>query len=186
MAPHPHDRSSQEQLFDDVCAHARQTAVLGSVESLLCWDEQTMMPPRAASHRAAQVEAVATLVHRQRCDRAYGERLAALAAGPLVRAGSPQVRTAIRLLSKDFAKHARVPERLVGALAKTCIEAQQAWVTARAASSWSTLEPWLQQVFNLKRELAACQMPDADLYDAVLDAYEPGARWETIAAQFSQ
>ena len=186
MAPHPHDRSSQEQLFDDVCAHARQTAVLGSVESLLCWDEQTMMPPRAASHRAAQVEAVATLVHRQRCDRVYGERLATLAAGPLVRDGSPQVRTAIRLLSKDFAKHARVPERLVGALAKTCVEAQQAWLTARAASSWSTLEPWLQQVFSLKRELAACQMPDADPYDSLLDDYEPGARWETIAAQFSQ
>jgi carboxypeptidase Taq len=186
MPPHPHDVSSQEQLFDDVCAHARQTAVLASVESLLGWDEQTMMPPRAASHRAAQVEAVATLVHRRRCDPVYGERLATLAAGPLVREGSPQVRTAIRLLSKDFAKHARVPERLVGALAKTCVEAQQAWLTARAASSWSTLEPWLQQVFNLKRELATCQMPDADPYDALLDDYEPGGRWETIAAQFSQ
>jgi carboxypeptidase Taq len=186
MPQHPHDRSSHEQLFDDVCAHARQTAVLASVESLLNWDEQTMMPPRAASHRATQVEAVATLVHRQRCDRVYGERLATLAAGPLVREGSPQVRAAIRLLNKDFAKHARVPERLVGALAKTCVEAQQAWVTARAESSWSSLEPWLQQVFKLKRELAACQMPDADPYDSLLDDYEPGGRWETIAAQFSQ
>ena len=186
MHPHAQDRSSQEKLFDDVCAHARQTAVLASVESLLGWDEQAMMPPRAASHRAAQVEAVATLVHRHRCDPAYGERLSALAAGPLVREGSPQVSTSIRLLNRDFEKHARVPERLVGTLAKTCVEAQQAWVTARAESSWSRLEPWLQQVFDLKRELASCQMPGADPYDALLDDYEPGARWQTVAAQFSE
>jgi len=186
MPPHPPDRSPTEQLFDEVCAHARQTAVLASVESLLGWDEQTMMPPLAAAHRAAQVEAVATLVHRRRCDPAYGERLASLAAGPLVRDGSPQVRAAIRLLGRDFVKHARVPERLVGTLAKTCIEAQQAWVTARAESSWSMLEPWLQQVFDLKRQLAACQMPGADPYDALLDDYEPGGRWQTIAAQFSE
>jgi carboxypeptidase Taq len=182
----PAHRSSQEQLFDAVCGHARQAAVLASVESLLGWDEQTMMPPKAAVYRGTQAETVATLLHRQRSDPAYGERLAALAAGPLPQEGSPQVRATIRLLRKDFDKHARVPERLVGTLAKTCVEAQQAWVTARAESSWSTLEPWLRQVFDLKRELAACQMPDADPYDALLDDYEPGGRWQMIAAQFGQ
>jgi carboxypeptidase Taq len=179
-------QSSQHQLFEDVCAHARQAAVLASVESLLGWDEQTMMPPKAAGYRAAQAESVATLAHRLRSDPAYGERLATLAAGPLAQEGGPQVRAAIRLLHKDFDKHARVPERLVGALAKTCVEAQQAWVTARAESSWKVLEPWLQRVFDLKRELAACRMPAADPYDALLDDYEPGSRWPTIAAQFSR
>ena len=186
MHPQPAARSTHEKLFDDVCGHARQAAVLASVEALLGWDEQTMMPPKAAVHRAAQAEAVATLVHRRRSDPAYGEQLATLAAGPLARDGGPQVRATIRLLCKDFDKHVRVPERLVGALAKTCVEAQQAWVAARAASSWSTLEPWLRQVFDLKRELAACQMPDADPYDALLDDYEPGGRWRTIAAQFGE
>jgi carboxypeptidase Taq len=189
MPAHPslHDghASGHEQLFDQVCAQARQAAVLASVESLLGWDEQTMMPPKAAAHRAAQAEAVATLVHRQRSDPAYGERLATLAEGPFAQQGSPQIAATIRLLRKDFDKHVRVPEKLVGALARTCVEAQQAWVSARANSSWSTLEPWLQQVFDLKRELAACQMPGADPYDALLDDYEPGGRWQTIAPQFS-
>ena len=184
--PGPADRSSPQQLFDHVCGHARQAAVLASVEALLGWDEQTMMPPQAAAYRGTQAEAIATLAHRQRTDPVYGEQLATLAAGSLGRDGTPQVRTAIRLLRKDFEKHARVPARLVGALAKTCVEAQQAWVTARAASSWITLEPWLRQVFDLKRELATCQMPDADPYDALLDDYEPGGRWPMIAAQFSR
>jgi len=183
-SPVPPNRSPHEQLFDHVCGHARQAAVLASVEALLGWDEQTMMPPQAAAYRGMQAEAIATLAHRQRTDPAYGEQLATLAEGPLAQDGSSQVRTTIRLLRKDFEKHARVPERLVGALAKTCVEAQQAWATARASSSWTTLEPLLRQVFDLKRELACCQMPDADPYDALLDDYEPGGRWPTIEAQF--
>ena len=165
------DCSPAEQLFEEVCTHARQAAVLASVESLLGWDERTNMPPRAAAYRADQAAALAAAVHRRRCDPAYGERLATLAAGPLAKEGSPQTQATIRLLAKDFDKHARVPARLVEALARICVEAQQAWAAARAGSSWKTLEPWLQQVFDLKRELAACQMPGADLYDALLDDY---------------
>ena len=178
------DCSPAEQLFEEVCTHARQAAVLASVESLLGWDERTNMPPRAAAYRADQAAALAAAVHRRRCDPAYGERLATLAAGPLAKEGSPQTQATIRLLAKDFDKHARVPARLVEALARICVEAQQAWAAARTGSSWKTLEPWLQQVFDLKRELAACQMPGADLYDALLDDYEPGGRWRPIAARF--
>ncbi len=186
MPPDTFGNAAESRLFDAVCGHARQAAVLASVESLLGWDEQTMMPPNAAAHRGEQAEAVATLVHRQRSDRAYGEQLDALAAGPLATDGSPQVRATIRLLRKDYDRNARVPERLVGTLAKTCVEAQHVWVTARATSSWSLLEPWIQRVFDLKREVAACRMPDADPYDALLDDYEPGGRWTTIAAQFDR
>jgi len=175
-----------KERFERCCGHARQTAVLASVESLLGWDEQTMMPSRASDYRAEQVEAVATLVHRRRIDPAYGDQLAELAAGPLLTRGSEEEQATIRLLRKDFEKHSRVPARLVGELAKTCSGAQHAWVAARAESSWTMLEPWLQRVFDLKRELAACRMPAADPYDALLDDYEPGARWEAIAAQFAR
>jgi carboxypeptidase Taq len=186
--PPPRERgpSPSERVFDDVCGHVRRTAVLASVESLLGWDERTMMPARAAAYRAEQSATLAALAHRLRTDPAHGDRLAELAAGPLARAGSPAQRATIALLNKDFARQARVPERLVEAIARTCVEAQQAWVTARAESSWSTVEPWLRQVFDLKRELAACQAPDEDLYDALLDEYEPGGKWRDIAARFTQ
>ena len=186
MPPVPTPTSSDEDLFAEASGHARHAAVLASVESLLGWDEQTMMPPRAAAHRAIQAEAIATLAHRQRTAPAYGEQLARLAESPLARDGSPEVRTAIRLMARDFARHSKVPERLVGAVAKTCVEAQHAWVTARKESSWSGLEPWLERVFALKRELAACRSPGGDPYDDLLDDYEPGGRWRSIADQFGR
>ena len=41
-------------------------------------------------------------------------------------------------------------------------------------------------MFALKREQAACQRPDLDPYDALLDDYEPGGRWKTVAEQFTR
>jgi len=183
QTPRPADPSA-EQLFESACGHAREDRLLASVEALLGWDEQTMMPPRGAAHRARQAEALATLAHRQRTDPVQGERLARLAAGPLAAAGPPAVRHAIRLLARDHERNARVPEKLVGELARTCVEAQQAWVTARAESSWPVLAPWLETMFRLKRELASCREPMADPYDALMDDYEPGARWRDVAARF--
>jgi len=125
-------------------------------------------------------------VHRHRTDPRQGERLAELAAGPLASGGTAEEQATIRLLKHDFDKQARLPARLVEELARTTVEAQQAWVAARAASRWADLEPWIDRVFALKREQAACQRPDLDAYDALLDDYEPGGRWRAIAPRFAE
>ncbi len=178
--------ASAEELFEKACASARETAVLSSVESLLGWDERTVMPPRAAAYRGEQAAGIAGLLHARRTDPARGERLAALAAGPLAAQGPPQVRAAIRLMNHDFQKQARIPVRLVEELAKTGVDAQQAWAAARAESRWGTLAPWLERMFALKREQAACQRPDLDPYDSLMDDYEPGGRWRVVAERFAR
>jgi hypothetical protein len=175
-----------EELFAAVCDHARRVAVLASVEALLGWDEQTSLPPEAGSYRGEQAAAVAGIVHRLRTDPAHGDRIAQLAAGPLAHSGPAVVAGTIRLLERDFTKQARLPARLVEELAKTSIEAQQAWRPAREASSWEAFAPWLERMFALKREQAACQLPDHDPYDALMDDYEPGASWSAIAARFDR
>ena len=177
---------SSEELFADVCGHARRAAVLSSVEALLGWDEQTCLPARAGGYRAEQSAALAGIVHRLRTDPEHGERIARLADGPLARSGPPEVAGTIRLLARDFAKQSRLPPRLVEELAKTCVEAQQAWRAARAESSWGRLAPWLKRLFALKREQAACQLPDRDPYDSLMDDYEPGASWMSVAALFGR
>jgi carboxypeptidase Taq len=179
------DQPSGDATFEAACRHARRAAVLASVEAVLGWDEQTMMPAAAAAHRADQAAELAAVTHRLRTDPAQGERLAELADGALATTGTPRQQATIRLLKRDFDKQSRLPGRLVEELARTCVEAQQAWVQARAESSWQRLQPWLERVFALKREQAACQAPGGDAYDALLDDYEPGGRWQAIAPRFA-
>ncbi|MDA0254247.1 MAG: carboxypeptidase M32 [Planctomycetota bacterium] len=166
--------------------HARQTAILAGVDALVGWDERTMMPVRAGGWRAEQAATLAAILHRQRTDPVQKERLEALADSALARDGSPEERATIRLLKHDFDKQARLPPRLVEELARVTVEAQQAWVEARATSSWPMLQPWLERIFALKREQAACQRPDLDPYDSLLDDYEPGGRWRAIAPRFTE
>jgi carboxypeptidase Taq len=178
--------TAAEELFAAACGHGRRAAVLASVEAVLGWDELTMMPAAAGSHRGEQAAAVAAAAHRVRTDPAQGDRLAALAEGPLATGGTPDQQATIRLLKRDFDKQARLPPRLVEELARTAVEAQQAWARARTESSWPLLEPWLRRMFDLKREQAACQLPGCDPYDALLDDYEPGGRWRDVAGRFER
>jgi carboxypeptidase Taq len=165
--------------------HARRGALLATIDAAIGWDERTMMPLAAGSWRAEQAAELATLVHRQRTDPAQGARLAELAGGRLAVEGTPAEQATIRLLGQDFAKQARLSPRLVEELARVTVEAQQAWSLAKTASDWPMLRPWLEKVFALKREQASCQRPDLDPYDALLDDYEPGGRWRSIAPRFA-
>lgn len=176
---------SPAETFAAACDHARRVALLTTIDALVGWDERTKMPARGGPWRAEQAAELAALIHGRRTDPVQGERLAALAAGPLASGGTPDEQATIRLLKHDFDKQARMPCRLVEELARTTVEAQQAWVAARAAASWPDLAPWLEKVFALKREQAACQRPDLDTYDALLDDYEPGGRWRAIAPKFA-
>jgi carboxypeptidase Taq len=185
MPPPPTADARARSLFEETCRHARRGAVLASVEAVLGWDEQTMMPRAAAGHRGDQAAELAAIVHAHRTDPAQGDRLRELAAGALATDGSVQEQATIRLLARDFEKQARLPRRLVEELARTGVEAQHAWAAARASSSWSMLQPLLERMFALKREQAACQRPDLDRYDALMDDYEPGARSSDLAARFA-
>jgi carboxypeptidase Taq len=178
--------TSPAETFAAAREHARRTALLATVDAAIGWDERTMMPLAAGAWRAEQAAELAAVVHRQRTDPVQGERLAELAAGAFATESSPEEQTAIRLMQHDFEKQARLPARLVEDLARTTVEAQQVWSSARAASDWPRLCPWLERVFALKREQAACQRPDLDPYDALLDDYEPGGRWRAIEPRFAE
>ena len=178
--------SVEADVFVAACEHARGVALLGTVDSLLQWDEQTMLPQAAGEFRAEQAAALATIVHTRRTAAPQGERLQQLVESDLVNTGAPAVQATIRRLHDDFVKQSRVPGRLVEALARTGIEAQQAWSQARAASDWQQMAPHLERMFALKRELAACQRPDLEPYDALLDDYEPGADWRAVQQRFTR
>ena len=168
------------------CEHAKSVSLLATVDGLLQWDEQTMLPAAAGDFRADQAAALAALTHVQRTKKEQGERLEKLADSSLATDGPEFVQATIRLLHQDFQKQSRVPERLVEEIARTSIESQQEWVRAVKASEWKKMVVHLEKMFSLKRELAMCQSPKLDPYDALMDDYEPGARWMSVDATFSR
>ena len=65
-------------------------------------------------------------------------------------------------------------------------QAQGIWAAARAADRVADFLPTLVHVIRLKRLEAECLAGGGDLYDALIDDYEPGATAESLGAMFDR
>jgi len=113
------DEKSGYEDFLASCEHAKSVSLLASVDGLLQWDEQTMLPSAAGEFRAEQAARLAAITHAQRTQKEQGERLEKLAGSSLAADGPGVVRATIRLLHEDFKKQSRVPGKLVEEIART-------------------------------------------------------------------
>jgi len=174
--------------YDNLRALARDSAVLGAVEALLNWDQETYMPPAAAGCRAEQASALAGITHQKRTDPRIGELLAACEADASV-TGDPASPAAanLRELRRTYDKRTKLPTSLVAELARVGSQAQEAWKHAREANDFPAFAPWLTKMLDLSKQKAACYgVPTGgELYDALLDDYEPGGRAAAIEAVFT-
>lgn len=172
------DRS--QQLFDQVCQHARQSAIFASIESLLHWDERVLLPAQGAEYRAEQIAAMSGLLHDRQTDKVYGERLAELAASPLAE-GDTETAANIRELKRDFDKKVKLPKALVEELTRACVMGQHTWADARRKDDFAMFQPKLEHIIQLKQQEAEALGYEESPYDALLDDYEPGERTSNVA-----
>src|SRR3990172_12400436 len=158
-------------------AHLRETQTLASVAALLEWDQETAMPPRAASFRAEEVAVLARLVHERATDPRLGEMLLACEADP-ERPAEPDASANLREARRDYDRATRLPASLVAEMSETSSRALEIWKEARRTSDFALFEPWLHRQVLLHRQEAACHgTPEGgEPYDALLEAYEPGMR----------
>ncbi len=168
------------QAYEELMAFQRQTEALGQVAGRLGWDQETQMPQGAAPQRAEEMGAMEAVLHARRTDPRLGEWLAAIDDDALDAVG----RANMRILRRDHARHVKVPADLATALARTTSTAQRAWAEARAADDFAAFRPVLEEVVKLKREEAAALADGGDLYDALLQDYEPGASGAGLQAMF--
>lgn len=159
-----------------LCDHARQTALLSSVASVLEWDEQTYMPPAAGPHRADQLALLAEMSHERATAPEVGEWLDTLAQSPLVADPDSSTTTIVRELRRTYDRKTKLPARLVAALTRAASRGQQVWIEARKEDDFAKFAPYLEEMVRLKREEADAVGWRECRYDALMDDYEPHAR----------
>ncbi|HBS50677.1 MAG TPA: carboxypeptidase M32 [Rhodobacteraceae bacterium] len=162
--------------FENLMAHARQTAALAQIAGRLGWDQETMMPPGAAAQRGQEMAAIEAVLHARRSDPQLGEWLAEARAPDAVGAAH------LREIRRAYDRACKVPGDLASKLAQVTSEAQGKWARARADEDVAAFLPVLDEVVRLRREEGAALAEGGDLYDALLQDYEPG----TTAAQIAE
>jgi carboxypeptidase Taq len=169
-----------QSMYDKLCAHAREVAILTSTQYLLGWDERTKLPPAGAAYRAEQMSYLAGMIHKRETAREVGEWLAELAGSPL--AADPHSDTGADIVNmrRDHERKTKLPQTLVEELARLAVLGQQVWAEARKANDFARFQPLLERTIELKRQEAAAIGYDDVPYDALLDEFEPGAKTKEV------
>ncbi len=159
---------------------------IGDAVGILGWDAQTIMPVGAAEGRAEQLATLRGLAHDMLVAAGTTELLEAAEAET---GGLGEWEGAnLREMRRAHVHATAVPHDLVVADSKATSRAEMAWREARAASDFALLRPHLKEVLALQREIGRCK-GDAlgvELYDALLDQYEPGLRQAAIDPLFDR
>lgn len=164
------------QTLQKLYASLNEIATLGSIGSVLGWDEQTYQPPKATPHRAAQSTLIAKLTHERMTSPQLEEQLAAAEAE---KPADENAKANLRELRRTVDRQKKLPTSLVESLAHTAVLSQDAWARAKQSASFAAFSPWLEKTIDLKRQEAECYGYGDKPYDALLDSFEPG---ETAAS----
>lgn len=150
--------------------------VLQSVENIVHWDMQTMMPPRAVEMRSHQLALLSVLEHKMSTDPEVGKLLKEITSNPDFDKLNSVEKRNVHLIKKNYDDQAALPEDLVKETAKQQAITVNIWKRAKKASDFSLFKPDLEKLVELTKKIAEILMKvkaTATPYDALLDLYEP-------------
>jgi carboxypeptidase Taq len=173
--------------YQDLCRQLQEVGTISSIGHLLGWDQETYMPPAGAAARAEQLAWIAGAAHAKRTSAKLGDTIAACERDASI-TGDPATPQAacVRESRRSFDRATKLPADLVEEWARTTSLAQDVWKEARKASDFAKFAPWLEKVVGLARRRAEClqSRKGGELYDALLDEYEPRATAKEIEEMF--
>ena len=146
-----------------------QTQALNQISGRLGWDQETMMPSGSAEQRGQEMAAIEGVLHARRSNSKIGEWLSNLDIS-----ADLAVTAQVREIRRSYERALKVPADLAEAIAQKTSVAQGKWASARAADDFAAFAPVLEEVLKLKREEGFALASGADVYDAMLQDYEPG------------
>ena len=159
---------------------------LRKAAALLAWDQQTQMPPLGAEARANHLATVGRLAHEAFVSEEIGSLLEELRGYEESVDYDSDEASLIRVTRRDYEKAVRVPPALTAELSHTAALAFGAWREAKERSDYDHFRPWLERIVELTHRYVDCFPPADELYDTLLDDYEPGMKAAEVRDVFAR
>jgi carboxypeptidase Taq len=154
--------------------------------SLLGWDQQVLMPSRGGEARAHQLGTLGKLAHELFVSDEIGSLLEELRSYEESLDYDSLDASLLRVARRDYEKAVRVPPELSAEITRVGAQSFGVWVDARANSDYESFRPWLERLVELKHRYVECYPPADELYDTLLDDYEPGMKAADVRAIFDR
>ena len=176
---------SAERRYAELRTRLAEIWDLTKAESLLSWDQETMMPAGGAAVRAEQLATLSKVVHERFVSDEIARLLEELRD---YEAGLPfesDEASLIRVTRRDWEKERRVPTELREEMTRAAWQAYPVWVEARRTSNFELFRPRLERNIDLKRRYVECFEVD-EPYDALLDDFEPEMKTVEVREAFTR
>lgn len=167
--------------------HQRETALLRSSLSLLHWDQETYMPPKALEWRAQQISQLSGLIHDREASTQVAELLDGLGCTKKNPQGQVEGDLEKALLKQSFKGYHQAncfPREYVMEKSATLSQSHAAWAEAREKDDFSIFKPWLEKVMDYAKQDAEYLGYEEHPYDALLDLYEPEMTTKELKSLF--
>jgi carboxypeptidase Taq len=172
--------------YEAFLKRVKEVSAAQSIQAVLEWDQQTVMPKKGAAYRAEQIGLVAGVAHQQLTNRKLGQLLDKLERDGDGADGDFTVATNVREMRRLYDRAVKLPTALVQEIATATSLAGDAWTDARRASDFAQFAPHLEKLLDLKRQVADKIGWQTEPYDALMDEFEPGAKATAVQAIFDQ
>jgi len=163
-------------------ARFKRLGLVNEAVAMLNWDTAAVMPEGAASARAEQLAELKIIAHEILADPHLADLMDDAGRDRL----DDWQRANLAEMRRLWRHTTAVPADLVAAYSRACSECEMAWRKARPANDFAAIQPRLQRVLDLTREVAAAKAAKLGVspYEALLDQFEPGGRIAEIDRLF--
>ena len=176
---------SAQNIYQSLKDRMREISTLNSSAGVLSWDRKSYMPPSANDHRAEQIAQLRTLAHQWFTDPKVGEWLAEVEQSDLISDPEAEAAVNVREWRRMYDRNTKLPDDFVRDFATTTSKANQVWIEARKQSNFGMFLPYLEKVVDLCRRKAELIGYETEIYDALLDGFEPGAKAADVETAFA-
>jgi len=170
-------------------AKVKDLTILQSVQSIISWDMETMMPPKGINLRSQQLAILSIVEHKMSTDPEIGTLLEKIARSSEYDKLDDVQKRNIYLIKKRYDEQTALPEELVAEVAKQSALTIDIWKKAKAAKNYSMFRPELEKLVELQKKVAEILMSvkkTSTPYDALIDVYEPKMTAKAITKVFDE
>ncbi|MEM4703607.1 MAG: carboxypeptidase M32 [Candidatus Bathyarchaeia archaeon] len=167
----------------------KEITIVQTIESIVHWDMETMMPPKAINLRSNQLALLSRIAHKMSTDEEIGKLLNAIEKHPEYEELDAIQKRNVYLIRKNYDEQTKLPEELVAETAKQQAITVDVWKKAKAAKNFAMFKPELEKLLELRKKAAEILMKVKQTktpYDALIDIFEPKMTAEEISPIFDQ
>lgn len=156
---------------------------LSHLGSIVGWDQAVNLSKEGAQKRAEATAELSVLKTEIISDPKLKEYFEGVDASKL----SGEQASHFRELKKSWENATVLSPEFVKTKSMAQSECHEAWKTLRAENNWKDFAPLLKKVFDLTKEEAQMRadVSGLNLYDSLLDLYEPSGRSEDVTKVFN-